>query len=299
MFGEEVGGRKKDQLFGDAKNALIQVAVVSFLPMTMRTLGDYAMWGNGSVSETYLSSGSSNAFSLAIICAEFLAVGYVFLIRPMKKESRFSFLYATIVLTAGIVAMLIATQLSLPDSALSVFESLAAMTLVFSRLVFWVVVVRAFCALREKRLLVAGIAFAGYGLSSIAWNGLLVAFGSSAELLVSLLVAYALITLIMLVCEKTNKAWDPGQGSGVRVDCEGDTLVDSFVQKCTDMAEAYRLSPRETEVFILLAQGNTRQSIQEKLFLSDGTVKTHTKRIYDKLGIHSRQEMFDKLFGNE
>ena len=56
-------------------------------------------------------------------------------------------------------------------------------------------------------------------------------------------------------------------------------------------AESYGLSPRETEVFVLLAQGRNRTYIQNTLFLAEGTVKTHTSRIYQKLGVSNRQDM--------
>ena len=57
------------------------------------------------------------------------------------------------------------------------------------------------------------------------------------------------------------------------------------------IAESYGLSPRETEVFVLLAQGRNRTYIQNTLFLAEGTVKTHTSRIYQKLGVSNRQDM--------
>ena len=65
---------------------------------------------------------------------------------------------------------------------------------------------------------------------------------------------------------------------------------------CLEIARRYRLSPRETEVFTLLAQGRTRSFIQEELVLSDGTVKTHVTHIYAKLGVHDRQEMMDLIW---
>ncbi|MDR2106838.1 MAG: LuxR C-terminal-related transcriptional regulator [Coriobacteriales bacterium] len=57
------------------------------------------------------------------------------------------------------------------------------------------------------------------------------------------------------------------------------------------LARSNSLSPRETEVFLLLAQGRNRPYIQRELFLSDGTVKTHISRIYHKLGVTNRQEL--------
>lgn len=49
-----------------------------------------------------------------------------------------------------------------------------------------------------------------------------------------------------------------------------------------------RLTPRETEVLALLAEGLDNKSIALRLDLSLGTVKSHVKAILDKLGARSR-----------
>ncbi|MDR1422693.1 MAG: LuxR C-terminal-related transcriptional regulator [Coriobacteriales bacterium] len=51
------------------------------------------------------------------------------------------------------------------------------------------------------------------------------------------------------------------------------------------------MTPREEEVFELLFKGHSRSYISESLFISENTVKAHTKNIYRKLGIHSRHEL--------
>jgi LuxR family transcriptional regulator, maltose regulon positive regulatory protein len=50
------------------------------------------------------------------------------------------------------------------------------------------------------------------------------------------------------------------------------------------------LSPRETEVHELLAQGLTNEEIAKLLYISLSTTKVHVKHIYDKLGVRSRLE---------
>ncbi|WP_251230221.1 helix-turn-helix transcriptional regulator [Adlercreutzia aquisgranensis] len=57
------------------------------------------------------------------------------------------------------------------------------------------------------------------------------------------------------------------------------------------LAESYGLSPRETDVLVLLAWGKSIHAVEETLVLSTNTIKTHVRHIYSKLGIHSRAEL--------
>lgn len=61
------------------------------------------------------------------------------------------------------------------------------------------------------------------------------------------------------------------------------------------LREHYRLTARETEITELIARGNTVARIAEMLFVSENTVRTHSKRIYAKLDIHKKQELIDLM----
>ena len=50
------------------------------------------------------------------------------------------------------------------------------------------------------------------------------------------------------------------------------------------------LSPRETEVHELVADGLTNEEIARLLYISVSTTKVHVKHIYEKLGVRSRLE---------
>ncbi len=50
------------------------------------------------------------------------------------------------------------------------------------------------------------------------------------------------------------------------------------------------LTPRETEILGLLAEGQSNKAIARNLGISDGTVKLHVKAILRKLEVHSRVE---------
>jgi DNA-binding CsgD family transcriptional regulator len=48
------------------------------------------------------------------------------------------------------------------------------------------------------------------------------------------------------------------------------------------------LSPREREVHALVCEGLSNAEIGRRLFIAESTVKAHTHRLYEKLGVHSR-----------
>lgn len=55
------------------------------------------------------------------------------------------------------------------------------------------------------------------------------------------------------------------------------------------------LTPRETEIAALAAQGLTSQQIADRLYISVRTVNNHLATTYTKLGIHSRDELVEIL----
>ena len=69
--------------------------------------------------------------------------------------------------------------------------------------------------------------------------------------------------------------------------------VDSLDERCGQLAKEHDLTPREQEIMQYLCKGRTKAYIAEALYLTENTVKTHSKRIYTKLGIHSKRELLD------
>ena len=57
-----------------------------------------------------------------------------------------------------------------------------------------------------------------------------------------------------------------------------------------DGGHAHDLTPREREVLDLLARGQSKEAIAQRLFLSANTVRNHIQNILRKLGAHSRLE---------
>ncbi|NPD31182.1 helix-turn-helix transcriptional regulator [Eggerthellaceae bacterium zg-1084] len=63
--------------------------------------------------------------------------------------------------------------------------------------------------------------------------------------------------------------------------------------RCALLGQQARLTPREQEVFEMLAEGRNARYITERHTVSLNTVKSHIKHVYQKLDVHSQQELID------
>ncbi|TGY69661.1 LuxR family transcriptional regulator, partial [Enterorhabdus sp. NM05_H27] len=81
---------------------------------------------------------------------------------------------------------------------------------------------------------------------------------------------------------------------------EGDEGVPAEIAAyCQALAADYGLTPREAEILALVALGRSAKYISEELMVSYNTTRTHVRHIYEKLNIHSKQELIDLvLFGS-
>lgn len=81
-------------------------------------------------------------------------------------------------------------------------------------------------------------------------------------------------------------------------DAEGPAGADSTGcwEAAVRMARAYGLTPRESDIFVLMAQRYASAEIAEALVVSMATVRTHVRNIYAKLDVHSAKE-FHALVG--
>ena len=77
------------------------------------------------------------------------------------------------------------------------------------------------------------------------------------------------------------------KGAPANVKRPGDTAE----QTMGSIADNYALSPREAEIALLIIKGYTLPMISEKLFISTDTVRSHSKKLYKKLGIHKKREL--------
>lgn len=69
--------------------------------------------------------------------------------------------------------------------------------------------------------------------------------------------------------------------------------TDELTLRIRALAQQGSLTPRETEVFDLLARGRSVPYVRDALVISKETAATHAKHVYAKLDVHSRQELID------
>lgn len=74
-------------------------------------------------------------------------------------------------------------------------------------------------------------------------------------------------------------------------------MVIASMQKATE--NPYQLTPREKEILSLLSQGNSYKIIAAQSDISLDTVRTHIKKIYEKLQVHSQTEAVSKAINEK
>lgn len=70
---------------------------------------------------------------------------------------------------------------------------------------------------------------------------------------------------------------------------------EEFEPKLADLHEAFGLTPSEMHIVEMLQQGLGANEIGEQLAISVHTVRAHLRHCYDKLGVSSREELWQRL----
>lgn len=67
--------------------------------------------------------------------------------------------------------------------------------------------------------------------------------------------------------------------------------------RCAELGRKYGLTQSEVGIFAMTAHGRSARYIADELGVSFNTVRTHIRHVYEKLGIHSKQELIDLVNG--
>lgn len=129
--------------------------------------------------------------------------------------------------------------------------------------------------------------------------------GDDADTMSDKIEAPAPVAAAVAMPAAASETADTGTAADVRADAapERESANDAdnthkagrFKRKCAAIADCYLLSRREAEVLFLLAKGHNSTTIQENLFISEGTANTHMRNIYRKLDVHSQQDLMNMV----
>lgn len=108
------------------------------------------------------------------------------------------------------------------------------------------------------------------------------------------LIIIALIFAVAVPARRRRSELSSGEGSSDSASSPSPVVaLPNIEETVCSLVESCGLTPREQDVLELLAVGRSGTYIAEALCISPDTVKGHTRRIYAKLDVHSKQELLD------
>lgn len=306
VFGLSTLPRRIVLMKSGQRNLVLLIVMSGLMLATVRRLSFWGLWGGESAFPIKTVWGISEFLILAVCLVVF---AYAAFVKTARLSMSIRFQPATIVVVAGL--FLIGIQ---RPGDIAFLNDVKAVVIhvdeAFAYLLFWSIMAQSLDALDMPPFRVLGVGGMTFALASFGWV-MMSGYVGEIDSAFIVLAAYAIIVVAILYTYRESKRYSKleeaealqamrvGMRSSESVDIrraeDGPAvgLADTIAERCIAISEAYHLTPRESEVFCLLAQGRTRAFIQEELVLSVSTVKTHVSHIYTKLEIRDRQEMMD------
>lgn len=265
-------------------SAAIALAVV-------RCVSYLGLWGNASAAIS-----ESSPWLLGVVVPSLLVAAFAHFalgrLQALPIATRFQ--PALFITLAGLFAAAIKTNPS--GEELALLGSVIQICELFAHLLLWVVTATALKELALPSYRTVGLGWGVYSATSIAWVALLAQAPITVTLIAMFFLYLLLITLLYIVGRLSTRQNSSREN---RIEsAEGDPVArqPTLLERCEGIARDCRLSPRETEVFMLLVQGRSHSFIQEELGLSLSTVKTHVTHIYTKMNVDGRQGLLDMIW---
>ena len=251
------------------QRVFILLATIAILRASVRALGSMGFWGTG-------DAGSNTPTDCLLSAALLVLFAWLTMVLYRNDDPFNRFLPAFLVVLGGFFLIDPTFVISHMISGQLAFLQLFVES--FTYTMYWYIIVVSIRQLDVHPYRIAGLAF-------------LLFSGFSAPLVLALSHSDALAgPLVMLVQYGFIVVMGITSLSAGRRSLSGN-LASQEENTLELLAERHHLSPRECEVFLLLAQGRSRAYIEKELFIAEGTVKTHTSRIYQKFGVSGKQEL--------
>lgn len=155
-------------------------------------------------------------------------------------------------------------------------------------------------ALRCKPQTVSALSLGSIVLGLFAGAALNALVGTDTTSLLWAIAPVLCLLVGIVVCnftlDKSALAKDIAKGSGS--EAFSSQLSDEgaeFKKSCIMLAGDCGLTAREVDVLYMLVQGYSVTRVAESLHIAEGTATTHKRHIYQKLDVHSKNELIDKM----
>lgn len=267
----------------DGTNAHVLLAMllmIAGLHAVTRAMSPLGFWG-----ESYPIA-SMPAPDFMIGAAVFALAAYATMAKDANPDMLTRFLAPMLGLMAGFLLLdrNISSALHLSQAAGSVLSTVVEL---YAHTLYWVVHVTAIRYLTTHPYRLTGLAAAVMSFVAV-FMALLLQAASSDQM--DSTIAMVAIYAFAVFAAGLLKAMGHAEAQ-VRAEAMTERETPGRDEKWREIASRYGLTKRETDVFLLLAQGRDRSYIHAQLFISEATVRTHIEHIYAKLGIHSKQEL--------
>ncbi len=282
----------------EKRNLVYLLVAVSVILAALRGLSHLGLWGEG-----YFGSPVASLAGYIVVGLMLAGFTYATIIRNSNDRMLIRFQPAFLVLIGGFLVYALKGNLFDPTALEPVFSWLMVAVELFGHLLFWAVTLTAMRTTRDPVWKFPGIINATYGIVAIAW-ALVLLYTEIGEGVLAIVAAFlAMAAAIRPLSRKPAESTIIGSSSPEAPDGTKDSTapaqpvkehesIGEHIAQCYHiLAQQHGLSPRETDVFLLLAQGRSRPHISTALYLSDGTVKTHISHIYKKFGVHTREDL--------
>lgn len=282
----------------ETRRRFILLFATALLLATVRTLSPVGTWD--AEFDPLPMTSSPELVLLYAVCVILFARFTLVNMESRSALGQFQPAFLIIVLT--LLASLLLLSMQGPQSA--ILYTLMCLDDSFAHMLFWASVARMVRNVYVPSYRIVGLGIGLYAIGSAIW---LLPLGDSemmqAPVMVAAIATLYVLSIVMINiggprhAAHANAAQKDASPAPDKKTALADRIAASIEERCLEISHEYGLSPRETEVITLLAQGRTRLYIQEELVLAENTVKTHISHIYKKLGVNNRQDMLDLVFG--
>lgn len=289
------------------------LVAVSLMLAALRGTSHLGLWGAG-----FTGSPVSSFMGYAVVGLVLFAFAYLTLIRNSNNQMLVRFQPAFLVLAAGFVLYVLQDSFLVVPGYAQFFEWLYLTVELFGHLLSGTLIIAAIRSSDLPPWCFQGVSDSAFGLLAIPW--IFLAQNVAVDIRPLMVIAIFLV-MVAAIRPMSTRPLEieqfmgiPSSGSlfaaeGIShrnevsdtsspnppLDQQGESLERRLALCHAEIAKSHSLSSRETDVFMLLAQGRSRPYICEALYLSDGTVKTHISHIYRKFDVHGRQELLDAV----